>query len=82
MTIPYLLSLVLDQQGRPIRVPAQAEAFAAPMLESVKTRTVDQNGGTKRAPYAKPMIVDRRQGVQKHSARQEGQTARGWPDLD
>lgn len=46
---PYLLGLVLDQQGQPIRTPAQAEAFAASTLDSAETRPVDQNGATKQA---------------------------------
>ncbi len=46
---PYLLGLVLDQQGQPIRNPAQAEAFATSTIESAKTRPVDQNGATKQA---------------------------------
>jgi membrane-bound lytic murein transglycosylase C len=54
---PYLLGLVLDQQGQPIRTPAQAEAFAASMLESAKTRTVDQNGATKQALIAEIKMV-------------------------
>lgn len=49
---PYLSDLVLDQQGRPIRTPAQAEAFAASILDSAKTRSVDRNGTTKRALMA------------------------------
>jgi membrane-bound lytic murein transglycosylase C len=46
---PYLLGLVLDQQGQPIRTPAQAEAFAASTLNSAETRPVDQNGAAKQA---------------------------------
>lgn len=54
---PYLLSLVLDQRGQPIRTPAQAETFAALTLESAKTRTVDQNGATKQALIAEIKMV-------------------------
>ena len=54
---PYLLSLVLDQQGQPIRTPAQAEAFAASILDSTKTRTVDQNGAIKQALMAEIKMV-------------------------
>ncbi|HEU5093196.1 MAG TPA: murein transglycosylase domain-containing protein, partial [Nitrospira sp.] len=54
---PYLLSLVLDQQGQPIRTPAQAEAFAASILDSTKTRTVDQNGAIKQALIAEIKMV-------------------------
>lgn len=46
---PYLLGLVLDQQGQPIRTPAQAQAFAASTLDSAETRAVDQNGALKHA---------------------------------
>lgn len=54
---PYLLGLVLDQQGRPIRSPAQAEAFAASMIQSARTRTVDQNDTTKQALVAEIKMV-------------------------
>lgn len=54
---PYLLGLVIDQQGQPIRTPAQAETFAASTLESAKTRTVDQNGVTKQALIAEIKMV-------------------------
>lgn len=46
---PYLLGLVLDQEGQPIRTPTQAEAFAASTLDSADTRPVDQNGAAKQA---------------------------------
>ncbi len=42
---PYLLGLVLDQQGQPIRTPAQAEAFATSTLE---TATKIKTGGPER----------------------------------
>lgn len=54
---PYLSGLVLDQQGQPIRTPAQAEAFAASMLNRAKTRPVDQNGATKQALIAEIKMV-------------------------
>lgn len=54
---PYLLGLVLDQAGQPIRTPAQAEAFAASSLESAKARPVDQNGVTKQALIAEIKMV-------------------------
>ncbi len=54
---PYLSGLVLDNQGQPIRSPAQAEAFAASTIESAKTRTVDQNGTTKQALIAEIKMV-------------------------
>ncbi|MBX3348883.1 MAG: DUF3393 domain-containing protein [Nitrospira sp.] len=54
---PYLLGLVLDQEGQPIRTPAQAEAFAAFSLESAKARPVDQNGVAKQALIAELKMV-------------------------
>jgi membrane-bound lytic murein transglycosylase C len=54
---PYLLGLVLDQSGQPIRTPAQAEAFAVSSLESAKARSVDQNGVTKQALIAEMKMV-------------------------
>lgn len=54
---PYLLGLVLDQEGQPIRTPAQAEAFATSILESAKGRSVDQNGVTKQALIAEIKMV-------------------------
>jgi membrane-bound lytic murein transglycosylase C len=55
---PYLLSLVLDQQGQPIRTPAQAEAFAASTVETAaKSRSVDQNGVAKQALLAEIKMV-------------------------
>jgi membrane-bound lytic murein transglycosylase C len=54
---PYLLGLVLDQDGQPIRTPAQAETFAASSLESAKARSVDQNGATKQALIAEIKMV-------------------------
>jgi membrane-bound lytic murein transglycosylase C len=47
---PYLLGLVLDQQGRAIRTPEMAERFAAYLLDGrTHTRIVDQNGIKKSA---------------------------------
>jgi membrane-bound lytic murein transglycosylase C len=55
---PYLLGLVVDQQGQPIRTPAQAEAFAVSALENTtKTRPVDQNGVAKQALIAEIKMV-------------------------
>lgn len=56
--LPYLLGLVVDQQGQPIRTPAQAEAFAASTLETTaKSRPVDQNGTAKQALIAEIKMV-------------------------
>jgi membrane-bound lytic murein transglycosylase C len=54
---PYLLGLVLDQQGQPIRTPAQADAIATATIESAKTRAVDQNGVQKQALIAELKLV-------------------------
>jgi membrane-bound lytic murein transglycosylase C len=55
---PYLLGLVIDQQGQAIRSPAQAEAFAASILEThTKIRPVDQNGVAKQALIAEIKMV-------------------------
>ena len=54
---PYLLGLVLDQDGQPIRTPAQAEAFAASSLITAKMRPVDQNGVTKQSLIAEIKMV-------------------------
>ncbi len=49
---PYLLGLVLDQQNKPIRTPAEAEPFAAYLMEKKSgTRTVDQDGTKKTVQY-------------------------------
>jgi membrane-bound lytic murein transglycosylase C len=55
---PYLSGLVLDQQGQPIRTPAQADAFAASILETAKTRAVDQNGAARQALIAEIKMVE------------------------
>lgn len=54
---PYLLGLVLDQEGQSIRTPAQAEAFAVSSLASAKARSVDQNGVPKQALIAEIKMV-------------------------
>jgi membrane-bound lytic murein transglycosylase C len=42
---PYLFGLVLDQQNKPVRTPAEAEPFASYLLERKSgTRVVDQDG--------------------------------------
>ena len=55
---PYLFGLVLDQQRKPVRTPAEAEPFAAYLLEKKSaTRAVDQDGTKKTAHYVKiPMV--------------------------
>jgi len=54
---PYLLGLVLNHHGQPIRTPAEAETFAASILDTAKTRTVNQNGATKQALIAEIKMV-------------------------
>ena len=49
---PYLLGLVLDQQGKAIRTPSEAEPFAEHLLTNKSgTRDVDQEGIKKTATY-------------------------------
>ena len=49
---PYLFGLVLDQQSKPVRTPAEAEPFAAYLVEKKSgTRVVDQDGTKKTAHY-------------------------------
>ncbi|MDP1767600.1 MAG: murein transglycosylase domain-containing protein [Nitrospirota bacterium] len=56
--MPYLYGLVLDQQRKPVRTPAEAEPFAAYILEKKSsTRVIDQDGAKKTAHYVKiPMV--------------------------
>jgi membrane-bound lytic murein transglycosylase C len=47
---PYLLGLVQDQSGKSVRTPAEADAFAAYLLERKSNqRTIKQDGGSKTA---------------------------------
>ena len=48
---PYLLGLVLDQEGQAIRTPSDAEPFAEYLLSKSGTREVDQEGTKKTATY-------------------------------
>lgn len=46
--VPYLLGLVQDQHGRPIRTPAEAEQFADYLIANTLTvRTISQGGASK-----------------------------------
>ena len=56
--MPYLYGLVLDQQRKPVRTPAEAEPFAAYILEKKSsTRVIDQEGTKKTAHFVKiPMV--------------------------
>lgn len=49
---PYLLGLVLDQEGKAIRTPSEAEPFAEHLLTTKSgTRDIDQEGTKKTATY-------------------------------
>ena len=55
---PYLLGLVVDQQGQAIKTPAQADAFATFTVDNhAKPRSVDQNGAAKQALQAEIKMV-------------------------
>ena len=49
---PYLLGLVLDQGGKPVRTQAEAEAFAGYLLDKrIGTRVIEQDGTKKQATF-------------------------------
>jgi membrane-bound lytic murein transglycosylase C len=49
---PYLLGLVLDQQGKPVRTQAEAEAFASYLSDKkTDTRVIEQDGTKKQATF-------------------------------
>ncbi len=55
---PYLLGLVHDQNGKPVRTPAEAEPFAAYLLEKNSgTRVVEQDGTKNTATYVTMAMV-------------------------
>lgn len=55
---PYLLGLVLDQQGKPVRAPSEAEPFATYLLEKKSgTREVDHDGAKKTAYFVTMRMV-------------------------
>src|SRR5437667_199151 len=55
---PYLLGLVVDQTGKPVRTPAEADSFADWLLEKRSdTRTVEQEGASKTAHFVKLAMV-------------------------
>jgi membrane-bound lytic murein transglycosylase C len=55
---PYLLGLVVDQRGKAVRDPAQAESFAEYLLaEKSGQRMVNRNGATKQARYVTISMV-------------------------
>ncbi|MFZ2300636.1 MAG: murein transglycosylase domain-containing protein [Gallionella sp.] len=54
---PYLLGLVLDNKGRTIATPEQAERFATGMLNLAQTRSISTDAGSKQARVVKfPMV--------------------------
>jgi len=54
---PYLLGLVLDDKGRAIATPEQAERFAAGLINLAQTRSVKTDGGSKPARLVKFAMV-------------------------
>ncbi len=55
---PYLLGLVLDQQGKPLRTQADAEAFAQYLVEKkLGTRVIEQDGDKKEAMFVTMNMV-------------------------
>ena len=55
---PYLFGLVLDQQHKPVRTPAEAEPFVAYLLERKSgTRVIDHDGTKKTAHYVTIAMV-------------------------
>jgi membrane-bound lytic murein transglycosylase C len=55
---PYLLGLVLDQQGKPVRTQAEAEAFASYLLDKkTETRVIEQDGTKKQATFTTMNMV-------------------------
>lgn len=57
---PYLLGLVVDKTGKPVRTPTEAEQFAEALLsKSATTRTVEQDDGQKTAHLVNiPMVTN------------------------
>ena len=57
---PYLFGLVVDQNGKPVGMPAEAESFAAYLIENrAATRAVELEDGRKSALYVKfPLVAN------------------------
>ena len=56
---PYLLGLVVNQAGKPVRTPAEAEQFAESLLTKSTTRSVEQENGAKTAHLVNiPMVTN------------------------
>ncbi|HEX6950391.1 MAG TPA: murein transglycosylase domain-containing protein, partial [Nitrospira sp.] len=55
---PYLFGLVLDEQGKPVRTQAEAEAFAGHLSDKKSgTRVIDQEGTKKQAMFVTMNMV-------------------------
>lgn len=54
---PYLLGLVLDDKGRAIATPPQAERFADGLVSRAQTRSVKTDAGSKQARMVKFAMV-------------------------
>jgi membrane-bound lytic murein transglycosylase C len=55
---PYLLGLVLDQHGKPVRTQAEAEAFANHLLDKkIGTRVIEQGESRKQATFVNMNMV-------------------------
>jgi len=54
---PYLLGLVLDDKGRAIATPEQAERFATGMINRAQTRNVSTDAGSKQARFVRFSMV-------------------------
>jgi len=55
---PYLLGLVLDEQGKPVRTQAEAEAFADHLLDKkIGTRVIEQGETKKHATFVTMNMV-------------------------
>lgn len=54
---PYLLGLVLDDAGRAIALPEQAERFAAGLASHAQTRAVNTDAGNKQTRFVKFNMV-------------------------
>ncbi len=54
---PYLLGLVLDDKGRAIATPQQAERFAGGLLQAVQSRAVATDAGSRSARFVKFAMV-------------------------
>ncbi len=56
---PYLLGLVVNQAGKPVRTPTEAEQFAESLLSKSTTRPVEQENGAKTAHLVNiPMVTN------------------------